>query len=279
MLIRIRLLTRLDADADKAHTLVIERSSGPLGDRESVVNRNSKIWATTNTGMKSHAFPDKSGSALCRKNIKAREYDVSNNDFASLSHIREMFPASDVCTTCESRFLSHEAFLESEHVAALRANEEFDAKAAPVACCDHAPMYHGARGCDQCGCATPRNTDSKETNDVSIKTGPLTERQKRIITYLREGKRHEEIVSLLEEGSTVNVVKQECQNIRAKFRTNTVTQAVSLWATAQAYRETATLIGSHRPPHVDDETDVHVDHVLYGLMQILRERADRLTPR
>lgn len=130
-------------------------------------------------------------------------------------------------------------------------------------------------------------TDSKENDDVTIKDGPLTERQIFIINRLRAGKRHEEIAkswATVPGGGeeprtiTVSVVKQECQIITAKFGTATVTQAVSLWATAQAYRETATLIGSHRPSHVDDETDVHVDHVLYGLMQILRERADRLTP-
>lgn len=38
------------------------------------------------------------------------------------------------------------------------------ADAAPVVrpatatpCCDHAGMYHGGRGCDQCGCTTPRD--------------------------------------------------------------------------------------------------------------------------
>lgn len=152
--------------------------------------------------------------------------------------------------------------------------------AAPACICPVRTDYHSL------DCMTFRAahsaTDSKEINDVSIKYGSLTERQTSILVHLRAGKRHEEIardLSTPDDLTTVNVVKQECQNIRAKFRTNTVTQAVSLWATAQAYRETATLIGSHRPTRPDNETDVHVDHVLYGLMQILRERADRLTPR
>ncbi|HKY45022.1 MAG TPA: hypothetical protein VJM50_18165 [Pyrinomonadaceae bacterium] len=29
-------------------------------------------------------------------------------------------------------------------------------EASEYGCCDHAPMYHGARGCDQCSCKTPR---------------------------------------------------------------------------------------------------------------------------
>lgn len=28
-------------------------------------------------------------------------------------------------------------------------------------CCDHAPMYHGARGCDECGCPAPRTRKPK----------------------------------------------------------------------------------------------------------------------
>ena len=130
-------------------------------------------------------------------------------------------------------------------------------------------------------------TDTEENNDVTIKEGPLTERQIHILNHLRAGKRHEEIAKAWatvpgggEEPRTitVSVVKQECMNIAAKFGTATVTQAVSLWATAQAYRASATLIGHHRSERVDNEVDAHVDHVLSGLIRILRERADLLTP-
>lgn len=173
-----------------------------------------------------------------------------------------------------------------EQETALVMNEEFDAKAAPACICPVRTDYHSL------DCMTFRAahsaTDSKENDNVSIKEGPLTERQIHILNHLRAGKRHEEIAPMLApapghrsipQAVTVSVVKQECQHIRVKFGTSTVMQAVSLWSTAQAYREAATLLGSHRPSHVDNETDVHVDHVLYGLIQILRERADRLTPR
>lgn len=176
--------------------------------------------------------------------------------------------------------------------------EEFDAKAAPVkraprvidvpACiCPVRTDYHSL------DCMTFRAahsaTDTEENDNVSIKEGPLTERQIHILNHLRAGKRHEEIAPMLApapgyssipQAVTVSVVKQECQHIRVKFGTSTVMQAVSLWSMAQAYREAATLIDADRPLHPEsDEVDGHVWHVLTGLSKILRERADRLTPR
>lgn len=247
------------------------------------MNSNSKIWAHTMTSTLHHAVRD--GKALCRSSISFSRYAGQADDAKTRAEILQQFPGARFCTSCEAKMLTHESFVDSEHAIALVMNEKFDAKAAPACIC---PPSYAANDHHETPCPLYVDTDSKENDNVSIKEGPLTERQIRILNHLRAGKRHEEIAPMLApvpghssipQAVTVSVVKQECQNIRVKFGTSTVMQAVSLWATAQAYRETATLLGSHRPTHPDNETDVHVDHVLYGLMQILRERADRLTPR
>lgn len=166
--------------------------------------------------------------------------------------------------------------------------EEFDAKAAPVCICPVRTDYHSLDCMTFRAAHSATDTHTEENDSVSIKEGPLTERQIHILNHLRAGKRHEEIAKAWAtvpggDGEprtiTVSVVKQECQTITAKFGASTVMQAVSLWATAQAYREAATLIDSHRSTEPDNEVDQHVDYVLNGLAQILRERADRLTPR
>lgn len=284
----------------------------------------TKIWATTKTGFTVHSFNN--GVAECRKNIKqgpgaalshadartwvlgtpglsfctsceswaeVHEALVDSEHAIALAMNEEFdaqaapacdcppsYAANDYHETPCPMYVHPKSATEQETAPVM--GEEFDAKAAPVCTCTNHPGFQ-KHGYHLATCPT----DSEENDDVTIKDGPLTERQIFIINRLRAGKRHEEIAkswATVPGGGeeprtiTVSVIKQECQTITAKFGTATVMQAVSLWATAQAYRETATLIGSHRPSHVDDETDVHVDHVLYGLVQILRERADRLTP-
>lgn len=40
-------------------------------------------------------------------------------------------------------------------------------KVSPKTCCDHAPVYHGARGCDECTCSLPRAVVEPETAPVA----------------------------------------------------------------------------------------------------------------
>lgn len=257
------------------------------------MNKNSKIWTTTDTGMKYHAFPVKGGGALCRKNIKARMLAESSDFFRSLDYIREMFTASDVCTSCEAKVRTHEAFLDSEHAIALAMNEEFDAQATirrRTCICPVRTDYHTTECAAFQVAHIATDTDTEENDNVTIKDGPLTERQIHILNHLRAGKRHEEIAKAWAtvpggDGEprtiSVGVVKQECQIITAKFGASTVMQATSIWATAQAYRAVADNLDKHSRAHPQEDgvAEDHVNHVLMQLAELYRDRADRLTPR
>lgn len=133
-------------------------------------------------------------------------------------------------------------------------------------CCEHARMYHGGRGCDLCNCKTPR----------TIKEGPFTPRQERIIDYVIEGKRHKEIASLT--GIGLSVVRQETITITHKMGATTSAQAVATYATATAYRNAAAQILGTRIPNPGPE-ETHVNHVLEGIAKLFQEWAAQRLPK
>lgn len=76
------------------------------------------------------------------------------------------------CKRCLKLITDREEAAErTAYYAGLADAQDMDLSQAPVAtaeqapdadpathrCCEHAAMYHGARGCDTCGCNTPRN--------------------------------------------------------------------------------------------------------------------------
>lgn len=151
--------------------------------------------------------------------------------------------------------------------------------AAPACICPVRTDYHSL------DCMTFRAahsaTDTEESDNVTIKEGPLTERQVAIIEGLLVGKRHEEIsrnLSTPDETVTVSVVKQECQNITAKFKAKTITQAVFVYSEAQAYRKAAAEILRGLIPVPIDETEVHTNHVLEDLAKLYQGRHDAWMP-
>lgn len=156
------------------------------------------------------------------------------------------------------------------HAEALEINETYN-KETPMTtvprCCEHARMYHGGRGCDLCNCKTPR----------TIKEGPFTPRQERIIDYVTEGKRHKEIASLT--GIGLSVVRQETITITHKMGATTSAQAVATYATAIAYRNAAAQVLSVRVPDPDNETEEHVNHVLEGIAKLFQDWAAQRLPK
>lgn len=150
--------------------------------------------------------------------------------------------------------------------------------AVPVCTC---PPSYAANDHHETPCPLYVDTDSKENDDVSIKEGPLTERQVRIIEGLLAGKRHEEIsrdLSTPDETISVNVVKRECMHITAKFKARTITQAVFIYSEAQAYRKAAREILKTRIPVPFDQSDEHANHVLEGLAKLYQGRHDAWMP-
>lgn len=102
------------------------------------MNIESKVWNFSGTGTKVHAFID-GKVAACRKSI-ARPAG-SDMDYCEA---KQGFKSS-ICTTCDTKFN-----------AAIERAENAMQPSTGEACCDHAPMYHGGRGCDLCNCTNPR---------------------------------------------------------------------------------------------------------------------------
>lgn len=90
------------------------------------------------------------------------------------------------------------------------------------------------------------DTEPKE-NRMTIKDGPLTTRQVRIIELVSQGMRHKEIASKF--GMSLAVVRQEVTTVTHKMGASTSHQAVALYARAQAFMDAATFVHdeSHDP--------------------------------
>lgn len=150
------------------------------------------------------------------------------------------------------------------------------------ACCEHAPMYHGARGCDECGCSTPRdqvNTYDKENDmadEVKDRTGPLSELQHKMMLSLLTGASHVEAGRANGKGPThtSNIVSAAV----AKMGCRRTGQALGYYATHLAYLEAASVLEAAKIRDPLGDVEDHVNHVLDGLASILRARAAALLP-
>lgn len=244
------------------------------------MNVNDRIWNTTRTGTKVHAFQD--GTAVCRTNIR----DSGKRPSVTYTDARRWVadsPGLSFCLDCAYRvdFLIKESKKESACVHQAHAD-------AP--CCEHASMHHGAKGCDECSCTTARSdttahqgavTDTTtEENSVTNPrpiTGPLTRRQTQVMDLLLDDRRQTEVATTL--GVSAPYVSEEAQIASRKLKARTTNGGVANYATAKAYIQAAELIEGHRSTEPDKELNgVVVDAVLSGIANILRERAGRLLP-
>ncbi|WP_435187020.1 hypothetical protein [Streptomyces sp. bgisy126] len=120
---------------------------------------NARVWAMANTGNLFHAFvapwTDENGNestqhlrAMCRGTI-ARHKDSVFYRKAELYKI---------CTRCEAKWDAHIARVERsmEPLQPCESVAAFGAAPVEAPCCEHASMYHGNSGCDECGCPTSR---------------------------------------------------------------------------------------------------------------------------
>ena len=108
-------------------------------------------------------------------------------------------------------------------------------------------------------------------------TGPLTERQTRILDHMTNGHRYQKIGSLM--GLTVHQVKLEAHAIIRKMGTKTAQEALAQYATARAYRNAAAQVRSGKVWSPVDETEEHVNHVLDGIADLLRDWHDMRIPK
>lgn len=267
----------------------------------------SKIWTWTNVGTKKHAFVD--GVALCRKNITRNPESVALHgmDYCTAK-------GASICTGCDRKFnaaIEREEAYQARLAASMQPstgegdylppadgytsfpdteNPAPSTKTADAPCCEHASMYHGAKGCDECSCTTARadmtahqgtvtdttTEDNDMTNPRPI-TGPLTRRQTQVMDLLLDDRRQTEVATTL--GVSAPYVSEEAQIASRKLKARTTNGGVANYATAKAYIQAAELIEGHRFTEPDKELNgAIVDAVLSGIANILRERAGRLLP-
>lgn len=138
---------------------------------------DSEVWATAKTGMIGHVFLgdfDSMGylSAACRSTIE--------RSGSTVFHKRARFVK--VCATCATAFVN--AVRDAQSAAAkdpatevaVAACARRTGRTVPVAeegpCCEHATMYHGARGCSECGCTAPRSSMSAHGGAAPAEVDP-----------------------------------------------------------------------------------------------------------
>lgn len=122
-------------------------------------------WNTTETGKLFHSFEN--GQAVCNGRIK--DTGFAGNALATVELAKERIATwrvgslrngLKICTKCEAKENA-----AAERLAASMAPSTGEGDYLPPAvatqtpewgCCDHAPMYHGGSGCDQCACTMDR---------------------------------------------------------------------------------------------------------------------------
>lgn len=228
----------------------------------------SKVWSltSTSTGARLHAFRD--GLALCSRAVRERSGPGEGFDYCEA----EQGPFK-LCIRCDAKF--GDAVQAAEADETLKLLEEAPETPAPVACCEHEGMYHGARGCDRCPCTTPRNNPKKEESmgyDQRKRNGPLAPGQVRMIEGLVAGKRQAEVAK--EMHVSPSHVSAEVRIAASRMGVKTTNAACALWGNVLAYLDAADLI-ERDVNFVEDE---RVAEVLRGLVKILRDRAAALTP-
>ena len=108
-------------------------------------------------------------------------------------------------------------------------------------------------------------------------TGPLTERQTKVLELMANGHRYQKIGSLM--GLTVHQVKLEAHAIIKKMGANTAQHALARYATAQAYRNAAAQVLAARIWSPTTAGSKHVNHVLEGIADLFREWSDMRMPK
>lgn len=247
------------------------------------------MWATTRTGLKIHAFEGK--VAKCHSGIK-QDGNGSDTYRDVCAWVTEN-PKLSLCGKCEALALMEEqarkSLVDQAHAEALEMNEAIGAKIADAPCCEHASMYHGAKGCGECSCTTARadmtahqgtaTNITTENNDMTNPrpiTGPLTRRQTQVMDLLLDDRRQTEVATTL--GVSAPYVSEEAQIASRKLKARTTNGGVANYATAKAYIQAAELIEASIQDLYGDPDFVGVNEVLDGVANILRERAGRLLP-
>lgn len=261
-------------------------------------------WMTTRTGMTYHSFKA-DDTAICRKNIRRPEGVDSYTEAQVDARLAEAWGARvrgfRKCETCSEMETAFEARLASS-MAPSTGEGDYLPPAEETKTHHYNALggqrYIAGRGwVNHCRvCQAPEGSGdhfyNKETT-VTIKDGPLTERQTDIIERVIEGKRHKEIASIVTYhlqraddpepvrfvGCHLGVVRQEVTNITQKMGAKTSAQAVAKYATAIAYRNAAAQVLSVRTPNPDNEVDEHVNHVLEGIAHLFQDWAAQRLPK
>ena len=114
-------------------------------------------------------------------------------------------------------------------------------------------------------------------DNVRDKTGPLTDLQRDVLSLIAQGLTYERIAKLREinPGTLRHMI---VGSILPKMGVGSRSQAVALWGRAEGLREAAVLLKNGVVEHPINEAEVHVNHVLLNLAELLEQQANDLIP-
>lgn len=107
-------------------------------------------------------------------------------------------------------------------------------------------------------------------------TGPLNQRQKDVLDHVSRGMTHQQTANAL--GVTRVCVSENMCVAVAKMGVENSWEAVGRWTRRRAFLDAAEMMGRAKIHRPNGDVEEHVNHVIDGLVQLLRDRAERLLP-
>jgi len=136
-------------------------------------------------------------------------------------------------------------------------------------------IHKHARKCFGCTDIYQKENDMPSL-DQRVTTGPLTPRQGKILGAVAAGRSHQDIAQEL--GLSRTAVSEDVRVIVAKMKAPNTAHAICSYGQYLAYMDAAQALSDGLVPQPIDAAEVHVNHVLEDLAQILRTTAERMLP-
>lgn len=114
-------------------------------------------------------------------------------------------------------------------------------------------------------------------DDTRDKTGPISPRQREILSLLAQGWTHKRIASYLRVHPTAVTIMIN-RSILPKLGLTRSSEAVALYGKVQGLIQAAQHLKAALVPHPIGEAEEHVNHVLEAMAEELKAMAKRLLP-
>lgn len=132
------------------------------------------------------------------------------------------------------------------------------------------------RKCFGCTEIYNQRENTMPTLDKRVTTGPLTPRQKYILSRVAQGHQHAEIGEELSLSRTA--VAEDMRVVVAKLKVKNSAEAVMVYGRHIAYKGAARLLQEGLIANPNGDVEEHINHVLEDLAQELRTRAYQTIP-